>query len=548
MKPLPIGESNFKDLIEKESFYVDKTIAIEELLSKGNKVVLFPRPRRFGKSLFMSMLNNFFDIDLKEANKDLFKDLKISKSPFYKELNTYPTIYINFKDLKSDNYESAFYMFKSLIMELYISKEYIEDILNEDEKEIFKRLKGNKGNLDEYKKSIKYLSIWLERYHNKQVIILIDEYDAAINEGYILGYYDEIINLLSPVLSSALKDNTSLKMGVLTGVLRVGGESLFSSFNNLAVYDVMSKNYNEYFGFTKEETEILLKHYNLEKTKEVDDYYDGYNFSGVHIYNPWSILNYADEQKLEPYWMSTGSNKLIKNLLSNLSDLSDIETLLEGKSIIFDYDKSITYESFTTPNNLNNLLNLLLVSGYVTLDKTELEDGENINYFKIPNYEVRNDMLKIVQNVIFNEESNITSRFLEFRRSLVSNNIEKVESIMNEALMTMSYYDETESFYHGFAFGFYSSFLSNRTYEIDSNIESGEGRPDILIEKKDRSLGIILEFKIAKDEIEFENEKQNIKANNQLEEKEYDTRLKAHNIKEIRKYTITFYKKKCIVR
>ena len=157
-------------------------------------------------------------------------------------------------------------------------------------------------------------------------------------------------------------------------------------------------------------------------------------------------------------------------------------------------------------------------------------------------------MLKIVQNVIFNEESNITSRFLEFRRSLVSNNIEKVESIMNEALMTMSYYDETENFYHGFAFGFYSSFLSNRTYEIDSNIESGQGRPDILIEKKDRSLGIILEFKIAKDEVEFENEKQNIKANNQIEEKEYDTRLKAHNIKEIRKYTITFYKKKCIVR
>ena len=182
-------------------------------------------------------------------------------------------------------------------------------------------------------------------------------------------------------------------MGVLTGVLRVGGASLFSSFNNLDVYDVMSNRYNEYFGFTKEETKVLLESYNLEKTKEVDEYYDGYNFSGTHIYNPWSILNYANRRELEPYWMNTGSNKLIKNLLSNIENKEVIESLLKGESIVFDYDKSVTYESFTTPNNLNNLLNLLLVSGYVTLDRTEVEFGENINYFRIPNHEVKSDEL-----------------------------------------------------------------------------------------------------------------------------------------------------------
>ena len=546
MKPLPIGKSDFKQVIEDGCYYVDKTAVIEELFERKATVILFPRPRRFGKSLFMSMLNNFFDIDLKEENKNLFKDLYISKSPYYNELSKYPTIYLNFKDLKSDNFESAFYMFKSRIAELYNSKEYVQEVLNENEKERFNRLKSETGNIDDYKESLKLLSNLLERYHKEKIIMLIDEYDAAINEGYILGYYDEIINLLSPVLSSALKDNTSLKMGILTGVLRVGGASLFSSFNNLDVYDVMSNRYNEYFGFTKEETKVLLESYNLEKTKEVDEYYDGYNFSGTHIYNPWSILNYANRHELEPYWMNTGSNKLIKNLLSNIENKEVIESLLKGESIVFDYDKSVTYESFTTPNNLNNLLNLLLVSGYVTLDRTEVEFGENINYFRIPNHEVKSDLLKIVQSVIFNEESNIVSTLLDFRRAIVKGEKEKVESIMNKALTSMSYYDEKESFYHGFSFGFYSSFLNSNAFNIESNIESGNGRTDILLEAKDKSIGIILEFKIAKNESEMEEKaKEGLK---QIENKEYISRLKSSDIKDIKVYSIVFYKKKCIVR
>ena len=546
MKPLPIGKSNFEDVIKGNNYYVDKTAVIEEILKKNVGTVLFSRPRRFGKSLFMSMLDNFFNIDKKEENKNLFDGLYISKSEYYSELSKYPTIFLNLKDLKQESYESTFNMLKSIIMRLFISKDYIIDILNEEEKEIYNRLKGNKGTIDEYKDSIRFLSECLEKYHKEKVIILIDEYDAAINESYIRGYYEELMNLIGPILSSALKDNTSLKLGVLTGVLRVGGASLFSSFNNLKIYDVMSENYNEYFGFTESETDELLEYYGLDLTDEVKDYYDGYNFSGLHIYNPWSILNYASDKKLEPYWISTGSNKLIKELLSKIDNKEEIERLLTGESIPFKYDKSITYESFTNPEDLNNLLNLLLVSGYVTYDKSESDGLGKIDYYKIPNKEVREDLVRIVSNISYKENLFSFNKYRDFIMAFLNNEKEYIEKFINEILPNMSYYDTYETFYHGYSLGLFSILLANNNFIVRSNREAGSGRYDVMIKKTDRSVGVIVEFKVCEEE-ELMEEKV-VEAVIQMKEKEYYKELELEGVEKINEIVIVFSKKTCIVR
>jgi hypothetical protein len=547
MKALPIGQSDFKRVIEEDCYYVDKSAVIEELLSLQKVgIVLFPRPRRFGKSLFMSMLDNFFNIDKKEENKSLFDGLYISKSEYYSELSKYPTIFLNLKDLKQESYESTFNMLKSRIADLYRQKAYVKDILDDKEKKIFNLIVGRESELFDLKDSIRFLSKWLEKYHKEKVIILIDEYDAAINESYIRGYYEELMNLIGSLLSSALKDNTSLKLGVLTGVLRVGGASLFSSFNNLKIYDVMSENYNEYFGFTESETDELLEYYGLDLTDEVKDYYDGYNFSGLHIYNPWSILNYASDKKLEPYWISTGSNKLIKELLSKIDNKEEIERLLTGESIPFKYDKSITYESFTNPEDLNNLLNLLLVSGYVTYDKSEENAFGKKNFFKIPNKEVREDLVRIVSNISYKENLFSFNKYENFMMAFLNNEKEYIEKFINEILPNMSYYDTYETFYHGYSLGLFSILLANNNFIVRSNREAGSGRYDVMIKKTDRSVGVIVEFKVCEEE-ELMEEKV-VEAVSQMKEKEYYKELELEGVEKINEIVIVFSKKTCIVR
>ena len=278
MKAIPIGVDNFKEIIENDYYYVDKSKAIEDLLTNKAKIILYTRPRRFGKSLLLSTLNYFFNIEGSEENKSLFDGLYISKSECMKYAGKYPVIRLDFKDLKGSTYESVFESLKSLMSITYSKFKYVIDSIEEESKIKFTNILLEQGSIEDYKKSLLKLTNYLETYYKEKVIVLIDEYDTPINEGYINGFYDEIMELIQPLLSSSLKGNDSLKMGILTGVLRVGGQSLFSSFNNLDVYDVMSNNYSEYFGFTLEETKEMLEYYNLELTKEVKDYYDGYIF------------------------------------------------------------------------------------------------------------------------------------------------------------------------------------------------------------------------------------------------------------------------------
>jgi len=547
MKPIPIGKDNFKEVIENNNYYVDKTKAIEDLLVSDAKIVLYTRPRRFGKSLLLSTLDYFFNIENNEENKSLFDNLYISKSKCMEYFGKYPVIRLDFKDLKGNSYESVYNIFKDKITRLFNEKSFVENTISNDyDKNKYELLKNGKADIDTYKTSLSFLTNMLENYYKEKVIVLIDEYDTPINEGYINGFYDEIMELIQPLLSSSLKGNDSLKMGILTGVLRVGGQSLFSSFNNLDVYDVMSNNYSEYFGFTLDETKEILEYYGLELTKEVKNYYDGYLFGTKHVCNPWSILNYCNRKELETYWVSTGSNKLIKKLLSEASNKEPIEKLLQGESIDFDYDKSITYESFTDVDNLNNLFNLLLVSGYLTFDRKEKDDFNETTYFRIPNKEVREDFIKTVNNISYKQGITSIENYKDFILAFINGDKEYIENYLNVKLLSVSYYDDYESFYHGYSLGLFSILLNNDNFIVKSNRETGLGRSDVLIEKVDRSVGVVVEFKLAESESDMET--QASEGVNQIKTKEYYKELVLDGVKDIKEIVIVFHGKKAIVR
>jgi len=548
MKAIPIGVDNFKEIIENDYYYVDKSKAIEDLLTNKAKIILYTRPRRFGKSLLLSTLDYFFNIEGSEENKSLFDGLYISKSDCMEYFGKYPVIRLDFKDLKGNSFESVLESLKSLMSITYSKFRYLQDSIEEENKIKFTNILLEQGSIEDYKKSLLKLTNYLESYYKEKVIVLIDEYDTPINEGYIKGFYDEIMDLIQPILSSSLKGNDSLKMGILTGVLRVGGQSLFSSFNNLDVYDVMSNNYSEYFGFTLEETKEILKYYNLELTKEVKDYYDGYIFGKTHVCNPWSILNYAESGVLKPYWINTGSNKLLKDLLINLNEdeMIKLETLLKNESITFTYREGLNYENIDTYNDFNSILNLLLFSGYLTYDKSIISEisEENIDFFKIPNNEVKKEILSIVQDISFKTDIMRTPEYEEFLKSIVNENKEYMEKFINMSLNTTSYYDEVEAFYHIYMIGLFGGFL-NKNYIVKSNREAGLGRFDLMIEKTDRTLGIIIELKVS-DEDNMENKAQ--EGITQMKEKEYYKELILDKVTNIKEIVIVFHGKKAIVR
>ena len=548
MKKIPIGEDNFKDLIEKNAYYVDKTEVIEELLYNETKVTLFPRPRRFGKSLLLSMIDCFFNVDEKQTNRELFKGLYIENSKYYKEFGKYPVIHVDFKELKQNTFEKLYDHFKILISELYIEKEYVKEVLKDAEIKTFDMYINREGNEADYEKSINLLSKWLNRYHKEKVIILIDEYDAPITNAYVNEIYEEVMNFLRSVYSSSLKGNESLKFGILTGITRVSKESIFSGFNNLKIYDIMNKQYNEYFGFTEIETKELVKYYDIEFTEEIKEYYDGYNFGGKEIYNPWSILNYVQDKTLVPYWSNTSDNALIKEILKETSEENkeEIEKLILGESISFDYDNTITFSDLKNKINSKNVIfNLLLSSGYLTFDKKIVNEISNfeLDYFKIPNKEVREELKKIISEI--NSMELTKEEQSEFLMACLSNNKKQIEESLNQNLQSMSYYDTKEMFYHGYILGLFSIFIGNE-YIIKSNRESGLGRYDLMIEKKDRSIGIIIEIKLASQREEMEELAS--KALNQIKTQEYYKELELDKVEMINTYSIVFYGKECIAR
>lgn len=549
MKKLPIGRENLKDIIEGDFYYVDKTKIIEDLLDRGAYVTLFPRPRRFGKSLMISTIDEFFNIEKKDANKNLFDGLYVSKSKYCDEQGKFPVIKLNFKSLQSSNWDDMYGDIKEEIRQLFESKRYVLDVLNEEEKALYYKFVSVKANFAEYKQSIKILSQFLSKYFNEKTILLIDEYDVPIQKGYMQGFYEKIVDFIKSLFNNSLKANDNIKFAVMTGVLRVSKESIFSDLNNVDIYTIVDATYEEYFGFNDEETKNILKYYNLELTDEVKKMYDGYIFGTQEIYNPWSILNYANRKILHSYWVNTSGDELLRDLFNksktNLSEM--LEKLILGESIHCKYNEKVTFLDLdlVRENSAKDLVaNFLLISGYLTKANKDEISPDGYLELRIPNNEVRTVYTEVISNWMIDDADLTNDELYNMKENLLTGNIGELEKTFNKALSHMSFYDETEGFYHGYMLGLFVIFL-NRQYIVKSNREAGEGRFDIMIESVDRKYGIIVEFKIAR-----ENEDIDLKAKSgkeQIYEKEYYKELELEKVQNIFTYGVAFQGKKCSV-
>ena len=534
MKRLAIGIDDFRKIIKEDCYYVDKTKFIADVLQDASNVKLFTRPRRFGKTLNMSMLKYFFDVRESEENRELFNGLDIEKSKYIDEQGKYPTILISLKSIKYETWEESLEQLKSLISNLYNEFEYIRESLNESEIELFNDIWFKKEN-GEYANSLKNLTSFLYKYYKKEVILLIDEYDIPLITAHKYGYYDEIINFYKIFLGEALKTNQYLKMGVLTGIIRVIRTGIFSDLNNLKVYSILEKKYSEFFGFTEEEVKEALQFFDIEEELvNVKYWYDGYKFGDSELYNPWSIINFLDGRELKNYWVGTSENFLIKNILENST--SRTNEILEKL-----FNEEEVEEAITGTSDLSILMDskevweLLLFSGYLTV-KEKID--EDIYSLKLPNMEIKKLFKKEFINVHFG--ISLFRKTMEALKSLKFNDFEKYfQEIMLKS--TSNWDTSKEAFYHGLSLGMLS-YLDN-DYYVTSNFEAGFGRYDVLLEPKNRNdRAFILEFKVA--EAENKLEKLSKEAIKQIEEKKYDINLKSKEIKEITSVGIAFYGKK----
>ena len=526
MKKIPIGIDDFKKIRENDIYYIDKTKYIEEILVDASEVKLFTRPRRFGKTLNMSMLKYFFDIKNKGENKKLFQNLYIEKSDFFKEQGAYPVVYISLKGIKADTWESSFFLIKSLISSIYNEFEYIREKLNESQLDSFNKvwLKKDDG---EYRNALKNLTSFLYEYYKKEVILLIDEYDSPLINAYEHGYYDKAIVFFQVFYGEALKTNPYLRMGIMTGIIRVIKAGIFSDLNNLKVYSILEKEYSDFYGFTQEEVEKALKNFNIEyELPEVKAWYDGYRFGNSDVYNPWSILNFIQSEELRPYWIETSGNFLINNILKNVSTetIEILENLFNGTSM----EENISGNSdLSVLMGKDEIWELLLFSGYLTIDEKIGESYEDIYTLRLPNREVKEFFRKKFIDVNFGE-----STFRKSMEALKKNNIKDFEKYLQNILLKSASFHDTKSeiFYHGLILGM--MFYLDRDYIVKSNEESGLGRYDVSIEPRNKNnRAYILEFKVTKNEQDLEKESK--EAIEQIISKKYDTSLKERGVKGI---------------
>ena len=522
-KGLGIGIEDFKEIIYENCYYIDKTMYIEDLIKDKSKIKLFTRPRRFGKTLNMLTLKYFFDIENKEENRKLFKNLYIEKSEYFKEQGQYPVIFISLKGLKEKTWENCFNEIKALISKLYNEFEFIKKVLNESELNIFDKiwLKKDDG---EYTNALKNLTSFLYKYYKKEVILLIDEYDAPLINAYEYGYYDEVILFFKVFYGEALKTNLYLKTGIMTGIIRVIKAGIFSDLNNLKIYSILDKEYSDFFGFTQEEVKKALEDFNIEyELPDVKSWYDGYKFGNSEVYNPWSILNFLQHRELEAYWVKTSSNFLIKEALKNVNlDVKEsLENLFNGENV---------EEVITGNSDLSSLLSyhdiweLLLFSGYLTINK---KIDKKLYSLRLPNREIKELFKDEFIDISFGE-----SQFIKTMESLKRNKLEDFEKNLQKILLNSTSYQDTknEDFYHGLILGM-TLYLDSQYY-VTSNKESDLGRYDVTIEPKNKNnKGYILEFKVTKNEEDLEKEAK--QAIEQIISKKYDISLKERGIKDI---------------
>ena len=557
-KKLPIGISDFKEIIENNYYYFDKTKFIENILEDGSKVKLFTRPRRFGKTLNISMLKYFFDIKNKNENKKLFENLEISKSEYFEKQGNFFVISISFKNYDAESWESGFNTIKNEIKLLYNEFYLIRDNLNQSDLADFDAIWLKKDNAD-WINSLFNLTRYLYEISGKKVVVLIDEYDQPIIDSYIKGNYEKCIAFFKAFYGKVLKDNNYLEMGILTGILRVAKENVFSGLNNLEVHTILDDEFTEYFGIMENEVEKSLEDFDLKyELNDVQKWYNGYLFGEKKVYNPWSIINFLNRGNLKSYWVNTSGNGLIKLYLQKLKNdvFDDFSKLLNKESILKRINNNMTFENLKT-NFGKNIWNLFFHSGYLTLaDKYDvMKKNASI---KIPNKEILEMFSEMFIEIYFKD----SETFLDMTDALTTGNIEKFKFELNKILLeNIGIFDVIgiykEQFYHGLMLGLI--LMLKNEYEISSNNFSGKGRYDLLLKPNnifERKEGIIIELKaINIDNLKLNSEKIHEKllsecevALNQIEEKEYTSILKNAGIDNILKIGIAFFGKEFEVK
>jgi len=512
-KKIPIGIDDFDKLIRENYYFADKSLLIKAVIeAESAETILLPRPRRFGKSLNMSMMKYFFTNKNAEKNRELFNGLLIEKEEIMSKQGKYPVIYISFKDVKELSWEDCYLKVKDLISDKYREKEYLIENLSTFEKEDFINIANGKSNKAKLEKSLKFLSELLYKYHGEKPIVLIDEYDQPIIASHMNGYFKEGINFFRSLYSAVLKDNIALEKAVMTGILRVAKESIFSGLNNLWVDSIIGNKVN-YFGLSEDEVRDMLHHYGVEyEMEEVKEWYNGYNFGKDLVYNPWSIINFVKSNELKPHWVNTSSNDLIKQSLSNISkaNYDSLVQLINGESIEITIEENISFETIEAPTTI---WNLMLFSGYLSLD----EDKK----IRFVNKEVRDFYISVFKNLAGSD----IGEFNKLLKYLKEKDMKNFKGLLGELFLTaVSYYDvsEQEKYYHNLILGF--SFGLESMYIIKSNREYGTGRVDLLLKSKDGKLpDYVFEFKVSKKREDLESDAK--KALAQIYEKQYGIEL-----------------------
>ena len=534
MKRIGIGVSDFKKIIEEDFYYFDKTSFIEKAIQDGAEVKLFTRPRRFGKTLNMSMLKYFFDIKGAEENRKLFKGLYIEKKESFKEQGQYPVIFLSLKDLKARTWKEMERKIIITLSDFFSEYEYLLNELTGINFENLKNIIYKKASIDDLTTALKFLTKILYEKYNKKVVVLVDEYDSPLVSAYINGYYENAKDFFKTFYSLVLKDNNYLQMGVLTGIIRVIKAGIFSDLNNLRTYTILSDVYTDSYGLTEEEVEKSLKDYGIEaEISNVKDWYDGYRFGDSEVYNPWSILNFLQDKELRAYWVDTSGNDLINDVLKKITKdtIRALEKLFDGEGLRQNISGTSDLSKLL---NENELWELLLFSGYLTIE----EKIDQKNYIlRLPNKEVK----ELFKDSFLEKYFGRGNKLSDLMEALTENRIEDYEENLQEILLTSVSYNDTkkgnEAFYHGLIMGM-GLYLEGE-YITKSNIESGLGRYDFLIEPKNKSKrAFIMEFK-STDSVQ-KLEEVSKEALQQIEDKKYDISLKQNGIKELTCIGIAF--------
>ena len=556
MRRIPIGISDFKKIIQENYLYVDKSMLIKEFWESNGETILLPRPRRFGKTLNMSMIKYFFSCGEENGeNRQLFRNLNIENCEDIIRLQgKYPVIYLSFKDEKHSSFDKFVKSIKKLLSECFIENKYCidTDSLDEEDREYYSAVRSKTSDIIDLSSAIKNLSRYLCNYHNQKVIILIDEYDVPIQAAYIHGYYDEAIEFMRNLLSGAFKDNIYLGKAMITGILRVAKESIFSGLNNLSTESMLSYNFSDKFGFTEEEVENLALEYAVkEKIDEIKEWYNGYYFGDATIYNPWSILNYLANPRvgLRPYWVNTSSNDLVNVLLSKGGQevKQDLEKLINGEAITKYVDENIVMSDIEKSSD--NLWSFLLFTGYLKTISKERIGLKDFYKLLIPNLEVTTLYHEIIEKWF--KDTIAKTNYDLMLKALVQGDLETFEEIFKDyVLKSLSYFDiggnEGEKVYHAFVLGMLISL--GEGYEVLSNRESGYGRYDVCIIPKDISkLGIIIEFKKLSISSEKTVETAVAQALKQIEDMKYETTLRHRGIEHMLKLAIVFRGKEVFI-